>query len=60
MKVKEMIEKLSEYNPEANFYVILNNYPIDFEICYGTSESCTKENCDSVDIMINCSSEVLM
>ena len=57
MKVREMIEKLSEYNPEANFCVVVNNYPTDFEICYGTSEGCTKENCDSVDIMINGVSE---
>ena len=53
MKVKELIEKLGEYNPEANFYVVVNNYPTDFEICYGTSEGCIKENCDSVDIMVN-------
>ena len=53
MKVKEMIEKLSEYNPEATLCVLVHNYPIDFEICYGTSEGCTKENCDSVDIMVN-------
>jgi hypothetical protein len=57
MKVKELIKKLNEYNPEANFYVIVNSYPKDFEICFGTSEGCTKENCDSVDIMVNCESE---
>ena len=57
MKVKELIEKLKEYNQEANFCVVVNNYPKDFKICYGTSEGCTKENCDSVDIMINCESE---
>lgn len=53
MKVKEMIEKLKEYNPEANFYVVVNSYPKEFEICYGTSEGCTKKNCDSVDIMVD-------
>ena len=57
MKVKELIEKLKEYNPEENFYVVVNSYPKDFKICYGTSEGCTKENCDSVNIMINCQAE---
>ena len=57
MKLRELINKLKEYNQEADFYVVVNNYSRDFEICFGTSEGCAKENCDSVDIMINCQLE---
>ena len=52
MKVKELLEKLSEYNLEADISIVLNNSARDFEICYGTSEGCTKENCDEVNLYV--------
>jgi|SRR5271157_1406718 len=48
MKNKEMIAKLQQYNPEAEFEVVAYNRVFDFSITYGNSEGCTKENCDKV------------
>ena len=57
MKVYELIEKLNKYNPKANICICVNGMPKEFEICYGTSEGCTPENCDSVDFMIDTPTE---
>ena len=35
MKVKELIEKISKYNPEADFNIIVDSMPTEFEICFG-------------------------
>ena len=53
MKVKELIEKLNTYNPDANIDVVVNGYPKEFEICYGCAEGCTKENCECVSLHVN-------
>lgn len=52
MKVKEFIEKLSKYNPKADIGIVVNNSVHEFEICFGTSEGCTKENCDEVNLHV--------
>lgn len=52
MKVKELIEKLNEYNQNANVEICVNGRPQEFEICYGGSEGCTKSSCDEVVFMI--------
>ena len=54
MKIKELIEKLNEYNPEAIFGICINGRPLkenQYEICYGSSEGVTKKNCEDVDIL---------
>lgn len=57
MKVKELIEKLNKYNPNADVEVVVNGYPESFEICYGSSEGCTPTNCDCVDLMVETPAE---
>lgn len=52
MKVKKLIEKLNEYNPNATVEICVNGMPQEFEICYGGSEGCTKSSCDEVVFMI--------
>jgi hypothetical protein len=61
MKLKELIKKLSEYNPEAKVNVISNNRPYEFSITYGNFEGCEKYNCDYVDFYVDetCESELL-
>ena len=53
MKVKEMIKKLEQYNPDAEMAVVANNKNQKFSIAFGSSEGCTKENCSSVSIMLD-------
>ena len=57
MKVKEIIEKLSKYNGEAEFNVVVKGRVEPFEVCYGSSEGCTPLTCDCVDLFINTESE---
>ena len=52
MKVKEMIDKLSEYNLDAKFNIVVDGFDRPFEICFGNSEGVTKINCETVDLMI--------
>ena len=52
MKVKELIEKLNEYNQNANVKIYVNSIPQEFRICYGGSESCTKSSCHEVSFMV--------
>ena len=53
MKVKDLIEKLKEYNPEAEICVIVRNRNEQFSITYGTSEGGTKSNCAQVSFYID-------
>ncbi|MCK9154812.1 MAG: hypothetical protein M0P12_01720, partial [Paludibacteraceae bacterium] len=48
MLVKDLIEKLVEYNQNAEVKVVAHNTMIDFDITVGTSEGCEKETCDTV------------
>lgn len=54
MKNKDLIAKLQEYNPEAIVEITdFEGMPIDGafdDICYGSSEGVTKENCDCITI----------
>ena len=52
MTVKEIIDKLSEYNPEAKFNIVVDGFDRSFEICFGISEGVTKTNCETVDLMV--------
>ena len=52
MTVKEIIDKLSEYNPEAEFNVVIDGFNRTFAICFGISEGVAKTNCETVDLMV--------
>ena len=53
MTVKEIIDKLSEYNLEAKFNIVVDGLDRPFEICFGNSEGVTKTNCETVDLMVD-------
>ena len=52
MTVKEIIDKLSKYNLEAEINVVVDGYTRPFTICFGDSEGVTKTNCETVDLMV--------
>lgn len=58
MTVKELINKLSEYNLEAEINVVVDGFNRPFEICFGGAEGVTKANCEVVDLMVDDISEV--
>lgn len=53
MKVKELIEKLEQYNPDADMDAVANNKGWPFSLAYGDKEGCTKENCETVSIWVD-------
>ena len=52
MTVKEIIDKLSEYNLEAEINVFVDGFDRPFTICFGGSEGVTKAHCETVDLMV--------
>ena len=52
MTVKEMINKLSEYNLDAEINVVVDGFERPFTVCFGCSDGCTKTNCETVDLMV--------
>ena len=52
MTVKEIINKLSEYNLEAEINVFVDGFDRPFTICFGGSEGVTKANCETVDLIV--------
>ena len=52
MTVKEIIDKLGEYNPEAEFNIVVDGFDRPFTICFGYSEGVVKTNCETVDLMV--------
>ena len=57
MTVKEIIEKLTEYNPEAKFNIVVDGFDRPFAICFGCSEGVVKTNCETVDLTVVTSSD---
>lgn len=53
MTVKEIIDKLSKYNLDAEINVVVDGYTRPFTICFGDSEGATKTNCETVDLMVD-------
>ena len=53
MTVKEIIDKLSEYNLEAEINVVVDGFDRSFTIYFGYSEGVTKTNCETVDLMVD-------
>ena len=61
MKVKDLIEKLQEYNPNAETGIIVHNYKEEFSITFGGgSEGELKQDTKEVDFYVDrlCQSEV--
>ena len=52
MTVKEIIDKLSEYNSEAKINVVVDGFERPFKICFGYSEGIVKTNCETVNLMV--------
>ena len=52
MKVKEMIEYLSQFNPDAEVYSEIKNKPFTPCFSFGHSEGCKKHNCEDVFIYV--------
>jgi hypothetical protein len=51
--VKQAIEKLEKYNPDAIFGMLVDEKHVEFDFCYASDENDDanlKENCDSVYI----------
>lgn len=57
MTVKEMVDKLNEYNLEAKFNIVVNGFGRPFTICFGCSEGVVKTNCETVDLMVGISND---
>ncbi|MBQ4572121.1 MAG: hypothetical protein IJA80_02435 [Clostridia bacterium] len=57
MKIKELISKLKKYNPDATVNVVVNSTPKDFKICFGSSEGVSKNSCEDVSFMVDCTEE---
>ena len=57
MTVKEIIDKLNEYNLDAKFNIVVDGFDRPFEICFGISEGVTKTNCETVDLTVDDISE---
>ena len=52
MTIKEIIDKLGEYNPEAEFNIVIDGFARPFKICFGGSEGVAKTNCETVDLKV--------
>ncbi len=52
MTVKEIIDKLGEYNSEAKINVVVDGFERPFKICFGGSDGVIKTNCETVDLMV--------
>lgn len=58
MKIKDLLDELATYNPEAEFEIYVNDKPVEFEICYGSAEGVKRYNCDHVTIFANSTTDV--
>ncbi len=53
MKIKELAEYIKNVNPEAEFQVIVLNYPQKFSLTHGGGDGCTLANCDDWGPMVD-------
>ena len=54
MKVKEVIEKLTHYNPEADMSVVVHNFLEQFSITWGGGgEGETQRDCKAVNFYVD-------
>jgi len=53
MTVKDLIEKLQTFNPNAKVHVIVSNSMFEFSVLYGGADGCTPQTCFDVDIYVD-------
>ena len=57
MIVSEIQKYLSDFNPDAEFKIVVNNRPMPFELAFGSAEGCTKRTADNVAFMVDSTNE---
>lgn len=61
MRVKELIDKLQEFNPEAEVFLVAHDADQEFSICWGGNdgEGITRQHTSSVSFYVDelCQSE---
>jgi hypothetical protein len=57
MNVRELIEKLSQYNQEAKVDVVTNNMSHEFSLSYDGWDGCDKTNCEEVSFYVDATCE---
>lgn len=60
MKVKELIQKLLDYNLDAEVSVVAHHIKEEFTITYGGNEGSTQNNCETVSFYVDrlCNNEI--
>jgi hypothetical protein len=53
MKVKELVIKLSKYNQDAEFNIIVFNRVEEFTITFSGKDGCNKNNCNEVSLYLD-------
>ena len=53
MKVKELMQKLREYNGEAEVTVVAHCRDYKFSLSYGDSDGVKKDSCESVSFYVD-------
>ena len=55
MKNKDLIEKLKEFNPEAEVVAVAHNYPHKFSLAWGSTdgEGVTKEKTTTISLYVD-------
>jgi hypothetical protein len=53
MKVKQLIQKLLDYNLDAEVSVVVHHTKEEFTISYGGDEGSTQNNCESVSFYVD-------
>jgi hypothetical protein len=53
LKVKELIEKLQKYNPDAEVSVVAHCQAYTFSLSFGGGDGCGREDCESVSFYVD-------
>lgn len=53
LTVRQLIQYLTDFNPDAKIEVIVENYPKEFSFAWGGGEGCTKKTADSFSFYID-------
>ena len=53
MKVKELIEKLKKYNPEAETDVVAHCRSYKYSLSCGRGDGCDETNCEEVSFYVD-------
>ena len=53
MKLKDLMDTLLDYNPEAEVVVIANNAAQSFTLTWGGGDCCTKKQAETVSFYVD-------